>query len=207
MKRILLGLVLLVSGFTGYSQRIPPTYQSGPPTYHANDESPKKGFDLSKMYVGGSLGLGFGTGQFSIGANPEVGYSVTNWFDAGLMFNINYTSLNGNYYGGVDQKSFNYGVGAYGRVYPLPFLFLQVQPEENWVSYSFNGTGAPGNYTTNAFSFIGGVGYSQRVVGQSGYYIMLGMDLLRNPGSPYLDYYNTPLPIVRAGFTFYLGRH
>jgi hypothetical protein len=33
---------------------------------------------------------------------------------------------------------------------------------------------------------------------------MIGLDLMRDPNSPYRDYNNAAIPIIRAGFDFYL---
>jgi hypothetical protein len=202
IKRILFSLLLITGLSSAYAQSTPP------PTY-SDEEAPleKKGFKKDHLYLGGSLGLGFGSGQFSIGANPEVGYSLSQWLDAGIVFNINYSSLSGNsYYNntGISQYIFNYGAGAYLRAYPLRFLFLQIQPEINWVNYSYKGSYAPPSFTTHATSLIAGLGYSQRVIGQANFYTMLGFDLLQDTYSPYRDSYGNAFPIIRAGFTYYL---
>jgi len=41
-------------------------------------------------------------------------------------------------------------------------------------------------------------------VGQSSFYTMLGIDLLNETYSPYRDYNGAAIPIIRAGFNFYL---
>jgi hypothetical protein len=206
VKKVFLAALLFAGFNTSFSQRIPPTYgRQYPSTYSSpQQEDTIKGFKKENLYIGGSLGLGFASGQFSIGANPEVGYSVRQWLDLGLMVNLNYSSYNGNYYNlPYNTHVFNYGAGVYARAYPLKFLFVQLQPEENWTSYSYSNN-AQNSKTINALSLIGGIGYSQREIGRSGYYIMLGLDFLRNTGSPYLDITNSPIPIIRAGFNFYL---
>jgi len=203
MRRILMIVLIVTVGYSGFAQGPAPTFRS---VSHSSDDN-NNGFKKENLFLGGSLGLGFATGQFAVGANPEVGYSLTPFIDAGLVANVNYNTLSADYNGGVGQHTFNYGIGAFGRIYPVKFLFIQVQPEQNWVSYSFQpspGYTAPPSFTTNAFSLIGGIGYSQRVIGESGYFLMIGMDFLRNTGSPYLDYTNAPVPIIRAGFDFYL---
>lgn len=201
MKRIFIVALLLTIGYSAFSQRPAPTYRG---EGNSDNDNTTTGFKKENLFLGGSLGLGFASGQFAVGANPEIGYSLTPWLDAGIVANVNYNSISAEYNGGIGQHTFNYGAGVFGRIYPVRFLFVQVQPEQNWVSYSFqSGSGIP-SYTTNAFSLIGGIGYTQRIVGQSSYFLMLGMDFLRNPGSPYLDYTNAPVPIIRAGFDFYL---
>ena len=88
-------------------------------------EEKTSGFNPNHLFIGSSLMLGFSSGSFSVGANPEIGYSLTNWLDAGLGFNINYYSISGEYNYGVQQNSFNYGGGPFMRVYPIPFLVIE----------------------------------------------------------------------------------
>ena len=168
------------------------------------------GFRKDNIFIGGSISLGFGSGSFGIGATPEVGYSFSQWLDGGLVFNLNYNSqkydYNYDYLYDGKVSSFNYGAGVFLRAYPVHFLFLQIQPEQNWIvykdkSYIYN---VSGKTTVNATSLIGGVGYSQRIIGQSNFYTMLGIDLLNNINSPYRDAYGGAIPIIRAGFNFYL---
>ena len=47
------------------------------------DEGTGTGFRKQNLFVGGSLGLGFADNVFSIGVNPEVGYSLNRWLDVG----------------------------------------------------------------------------------------------------------------------------
>lgn len=158
------------------------------------------------LFLGGSLSAGFSSGTFAIGANPEIGYSLAEWLDVGLGLNIYYSTLDADYNYGIRQRSFNYGGGPFLRAYPVRFLFIQAQFEENWVHYNLKdeATGQTTEFTTSASSFIGGIGYTQRLIGQGSYYIMVGMDFLRDANSPYLENDKSVIPIVRAGFNFYL---
>jgi len=171
----------------------------------------KGGFKQENIFLGGSLSLGFGSGQLTIGGSPEIGYSFNQWFDAGLGLNIIYTSIASNtIYNPTNTKvrQLNYGGGPFIRVYPIHFLFIQGQFEQNWTKvkeiqdiYSYK-------QTVTASSLIAGLGYTQRVVGQGSYYFMIGLDLLKDPHSPYVAM-NTvgqlvAQPIIRAGINFYL---
>jgi hypothetical protein len=165
-----------------------------------------KGFKKENVFLGGAISLGFGSGSFAVGANPEIGYSVAKWLDAGLVFNINYYSQTYyNYDGSIAYKAanFNYGGGVFMRAYPLPFLFLQLQPEYNWTNYSYKDISIP-SQTYHAASLIGAIGYGQRIIGQGSYFFSIGLDLLTNKYSPYLDGYGHPYPIIRGGFDVYL---
>lgn len=182
-------------------------FAQGPtPTY--SDASQTKGFKKENIFIGGSLSVGFANNTFSVGGIPEVGYTVAQWLDAGIAINVNYSSQRADpyYNGNVRQRSFNYGAGAFVRLFPVNFLFVQLQPEENWIKYNFRdyNSGQTLTATTRSSSILGGIGYAQRIVGQSSFYTVLMIDLLRDPDSPYRDYNNYAYPVVRAGFNFYL---
>jgi len=175
-----------------------------------NNDYESKGFKKENVFLGGSISLGFGSGNFGVGANPEIGYSLSQWLDGGVVFNLNYNSQRYyDAYSGADigkVSSFNYGAGVFVRAYPVNFLFVQLQPEENWINYNTKdfSTNIHLKSKVNAASLIGGIGYSQRVVTQGSYFFMIGLDLLTNENSPYRDSYNHALPIIRGGFDVYL---
>ncbi len=195
MVCLALGLFVTVLAF---SQQVPQTYE---------EPEPETGFDKSKLFLGGSVALGFSSGSFNVGANPEIGYSVTNWLDVGMGFNLNYLSINADYNYGVTQHSFNYGFGPFLRAYPINFLFVQAQLEQNWIHYkNIIPGGQTTEFTTNAPSVLLGIGYSQRIVGQASYYTALLFDVNDNPNSPYRDGYNHAIPILRFGFNIYLNK-
>jgi hypothetical protein len=169
-------------------------------------EAPGKGFQKDHLFIGSGLALGIGSGTFNVGANPEVGYSIAKWLDAGLGFNLNYYSISGDYNYGIKQTSFNYGGGPFLRIYPFPFLFIQGLYEHNWIDYTlkYETTGQTDKFTTTSNSILAGIGYSQRVVGQMNFYTVLLFDLGNDANSPYKDSYGSSYPILRAGFNFYL---
>lgn len=175
-----------------------------------SDEGPGTGFRKENLFLGGSLGLGFGSYDFNVGVSPELGYSLNNWLDAGVLVNFNYNSIRAdpglNYNNNTRYRNFNYGGGVFARAYPLPFLFFTAQPEFNWVSSNQKdmSSGESFNYSANAPSLLLGIGYGQRVVGQGSFYIALMFDAISNVNSPYNDVNGHPLPVVRAGFDFYL---
>ncbi len=195
-------MVLLISNL--FAQRNPP------PTYSdSKDGSTDVGND--RVFVGGSIAAGFASYTFNVGANPEVGYSIAEWLDAGMVFNINYTSQRADPYYIYNQntryRAFNYGAGVFARIYPVRFLFVQLQPEQNWIHYSAKDydNNLSSSSTVSASSFIAGIGYTQRTVGEGSYFFMIGLDLLNNLNSPYRDSYShANIPIIRAGFDFYL---
>jgi hypothetical protein len=199
MKKLLFAVCLLMGIAHLSAQGIPPTYESG-------GSSSGEGFQTNNIFLGGSLSLGFGSNYLNLGANPEIGYSFSEWIDAGLVFNINYTS-NKWYSGNLEtkQNTFNYGAGAFTRLYPIRNFFLQLQPEYNWSSTTYKTAGYPNEkFSTGAPSILAGVGYGQRVIGQTSYYIALLFDVNKDQNSPYRNYDGSFIPILRAGFNFYL---
>lgn len=174
------------------------------------DEGDGTGFRKQNLFIGGSLGLGFAADQFSVGVNPEVGYSLNRWLDAGVVVNFNYNSISadpsGYYNPDVSEREFIYGGGLFGRAFVLPFLFLTAQPEFNWThdtqKYEANG-GATYVLNVNAPSLLVGIGYGRRTIGEGTFYFALMFDVLGNSNSPYNDVYGHPLPVIRAGFDLF----
>lgn len=181
----------------------------------AQNNNEGAGFKKENIFIGGSLNLGLATGYFAIGGTPEIGYSFNEWLDGGLAFNINYTSQKSfSLYNDVIGKysAFNYGAGAFFRVYPIQNFFLQGQLENNFITYKSSDyfSGLTGKNTVNATSFLAGIGYGQRQIGQGSFYTVILIDLLTDPNSPYrLTSYSgassTVIPIIRGGFNFYLS--
>ena len=132
MKKIFLCLLILISVKVLNAQD----------NYDDNNNVQDKGFKKENVFLGGSISLGFGSGSFGVGANPEIGYSFSQWLDGGVIFNVNYNSqklyvanASGYQYAGK-ASSFNYGGGVFLRAYPINFLFVQLQPEQNWITYN-----------------------------------------------------------------------
>lgn len=171
------------------------------------DENKGK-FKRENVFFGSSLNLSLGNRFFNIGINPELGYSVTKWLDAGVALNINYFSQNASEFSSYRFRNFNYGAGTFLRVWPVNFLHLQVQPEYNWISSSRKEviSGQTDKFKLNAGSLLVGIGYGSRMVGSQYSYVTLMIDVLQNINSPYRDQFNDPLPVFRAGFGMYLNR-
>lgn len=203
IKRILAVAFFWATGLAVFAQERMPQRVN---TY--TDQGSGTGFLQENLFVGGSLALGFGSYNFNAGVSPEIGYSLNQWLDAGVVLNFNYNSERADLYynNNTRTRTFNYGGGVFGRAYVLPFLFLTAQPEFNWVSANLKQMdyGDTYHYSANAGSLLLGAGYGQRVVGQSSFYIALMFDVLGNVNSPYNDQYGHPLPVIRGGFNFYL---
>ena len=173
------------------------------------EEEKSHKFRRDNIFIGGAVGLGASSGGFSLGANPEIGYTVAQWLDAGISTNFNYNSFSAEYNGGIRQRSFNYGGGAFVRLYPIRNVFLQVLPEYNFINTSFKDLrsgyiGDEYKVKQEAPSLLLGIGYTTREVGRSSFYTAIMFDAGNNVNSPYIGYLGSKLPILRTGFNFYL---
>lgn len=171
-------------------------------------EEPKKGFKKENIFLGASLGgIGIGSNTFTIGGSPEFGYTIAKWLDAGIPINISYSSVRASANFGVRVRSLSLGTGGFVRLYPVRFLFVQAQPEYNWTKYTSKDVNSNISATTReeAGSFLAGIGYANRVVGRSNFYLVLMMDFMRDPDSPYRDQLNDAVPVFRTGFNIYLN--
>jgi len=184
----------------------------------AQDEGPEeKGFKKENLFTGGSVTVSFFNGQTILGANPILGYKLADWVDAGLAFNYVYSSTRD--YIEYDDKLRQtvFGPGVFTRLYPISFLFVQAQYEQNFSKVKY--TPAPGSTSygssssnENAGSLLLGGGFaSGRQPGSTSFfYISVLFDVLKNEHSPYVDLSYNPanpsakprvdmVPIVRAG--------
>ncbi|MEO5997215.1 MAG: hypothetical protein ABIN89_10760 [Chitinophagaceae bacterium] len=95
----------------------------------------KKGFDKSKLFIGGNLGASFG--DYSLAnISPQLGYRFNDYLAAGVGINFLYSSIKYRYSDGSLDSKTSYGVtglNVFGRVYPIKYILLQAQPELNYV--------------------------------------------------------------------------
>ncbi len=169
--------------------------------------------EYKRLFAGGSVVLGFAGGtnsQFTIGANPEIGYSLSKNFDAGICFNTIYSSLR--YFDGwsdVKQNTFNFGFGLFTRLHISQQFFIQLQPELNTIKYKQTVEQNP-NYINegklNSTSILAGIGYGTRIVGQTNFFTVILVDLRRELYSPYRSQNGDIVPVIRGGFNFYFGK-
>jgi len=173
----------------------------------SNESNPEKGkFKQENIFLGTGLNLGFGNRSFNVGVNPEIGYSITKWLDAGLAFNLNYLSQNTTAFSSIKYQNLSYGAGTFLRIWPLSFFHIQIQPETNWINSTQSDVVYNNSikYNYNATSLLVGIGYGSHFIGNSYSFITLMMDVLQNQNSPYRDQFNDPIPVFRAGFGMYL---
>lgn len=181
-----------------------------------DEEAPEKGFKKENLFTGGSITLSFFNGQTIVGANPFFGYKLTDWFDAGVSLNFLYSGARDYYEYNDKLKQTVIGPGVFARLYPVSFLFLQGQVEQNFSNFKYEPAQGSVSYTNyserlNATSLLVGGGFaSGRQKGSTSFfYISVLFDVLKNENSPYVDVTYNPadptqnrvdiIPIVRAG--------
>ena len=202
MKKILISLSLTALTVYSFGQE-------------EGDEEKGK-FKKENLFIGGGIGLGLGGWNqgFNVGVNPEFGYSVAPWLDAGISTNVNYFSFRAQVNNGIRQRSLNLGVGAFTRLYPIRGFFIQALPEYNWITtnlknMNFGGTGETYKIKQEAPSLLLGVGYGTRNIGHSNFYTAIMFDVGDNSASPYIGSLGSrrfKLPVLRTGFNIYLGQ-
>lgn len=191
MKKLILSFMLSAVVVSLYAQE--------------EEEEEKGGWKKDHLFIGTSLNLGFSNG-FIIGLNPEIGYSINKFIDAGISTNFNYVTQR---YQNIDA-SLRYmaiGGGPFVRVWPVRMIFIGGQYEYNSIKLSEK-VGGTVTYRENhtASSLLVGAGYGNRMIGESQFYTSIMIDALKDEYSPYRDQYGRVLPVFRTGFIFYLGR-
>ena len=139
-----------------------------------------------------------------MGASPVFGYSLTNWADAGIVVNYNYTSYRDyNYVLNDKVRQSVYGGGAFLKLYPVRFLFVQAQGEHNFIRQKFiPNAGVTQKYKDDVTSFLVGGGYTSGREGRGGqpfFYLAVLFDVTGNINSPYTDNLGRTIPIIRGG--------
>jgi hypothetical protein len=166
-----------------------------------------KGFDKSNLFTGGNVTLAFGYSYTDLGLSPHFGYSINKWLDVAANANLNYVSQRDNYQPGDKIRQTTYGPGAFVRIFPINFLYAQIQYEHNFTSQKYIPvSGSTEKIQLDANSLLLGIGYTSGRSSEENtyYYFSVMFDVLGVRGSPYLDYLQRSLPIVKAGFNIAL---
>jgi hypothetical protein len=151
----------------------------------AQDSEGSSGFDKSKLFVGGTFGMAFGYATI-INVSPLVGYHFSPTLAAGVGLNYSYY----NYDDGIFTSKQTYaGMSVFGRVYPIQQVFLQVQPELNymWASQTPDAGQNFVPYKINQFvpSLLMGGGAAIPTGPNGAITISIMYDVLQNLWSPY----------------------
>lgn len=178
MNRFILFSILLFFTHTSFGQ--------------AREEKPKSPF-WDKVYVGGNIGVQFGTVTV-VNLSPIVGYQITPKISAGIGITYQYYSI----------RTYNYETHMYGgrlfaRYQPLSFLFLHAEAEAmNW---NCPRTDINGDFTTERLwspGLLAGGGFSQPIGGGASSIFIMGLyNFLYNDCSPYASPF-----VLRIGANF-----
>jgi hypothetical protein len=169
-----------------------------------NKEEEKGGWKSDHLFIGTGINLGFSNG-FIIGLNPEVGYSINKVMDAGIATNVTYITQRSQF-ANSSVRYLAIGGGPFVRIWPVRMIFIGGQYEYNSISLTEKTNGViTGKSKTKASSLLLGLGYGNRVIGQSQFYTSIMIDALNDINSPYRDQFGRVLPVFRTGFIFYLG--
>ncbi|WP_152616727.1 hypothetical protein [Flavihumibacter solisilvae] len=159
-------------------------------------DEPKKGFDRSRLFVGGNFGLSFGNYTL-VNLSPQVGYRFNNYLAAGIGINGQYTQIKHEDINGNTAARENYGVAGlniFGRFYPIQQAFILVQPELNyiWGSYKYYDPEIKSSLNAKILpSLLVGAGGVLPMGGAGGLLVMVQYDVLHktgngyDPGTPY----------------------
>jgi hypothetical protein len=152
------------------------------------EREPKQGFDKSKLFFGGNFGLGFGGNSTLVNVSPQIGYRFNPYLAAGAGVTFLYSSYRYRYYNPEYKENYGVaGLNVFGRVYPIEYLFLQIQPEMNynWGKFKFY-DGSPDQKLKGKIvpSLLGGAG-AAIPAGGGAFIVMVQYDLLQNTRSPY----------------------
>lgn len=204
MKFIPMLLLTLVFSFSSYAQK------------EENADEEKGGVKKENLFTGGSVTVSFSNNITTLGANPIFGYSISKWLDAGFVANFIYASnrhvvyitpSNQYYYSDDKLRMTVFGPGAFIKVYPVNFLFLQAQGEINFIRQKLiYSDGSPSEkFNSSAPSLLVGGGYCNGRYGRGNlfYYVSVLFDVAKDKNSPYVEQTVTGsvniLPIYRAG--------
>lgn len=175
----------------------------------AQDKNEKqKGFDPTNLFTGGSVSFSLSGGYyhyFLAGLHPHFGYTISKWIDVAGVVNFEYQSQNDGY--NNKYRNTTYGIGAFTRIYPVRFLFIQAEPEYNFITQKYiPASGASQKATVNATSLLLGGGFTTSRSGKNTFtYLSVLVDVAKNINSPYVDGYGNMVPIIRAGINIGLN--
>lgn len=164
----------------------------------------------SNLFTGGSISLGFSGGSYStflFGLHPHLGYKLAKWIDVAGVVNFEYQSQRDPF--NEKLRNTTYGIGAFTRIYPVHFLFIQAEPEINFITQKYIPSTGGNTFkrTVNAPSLLLGGGYiPSRSDNNTFTYLSILFDVLKNENSPYVDGYGNILPVIRAGVNIGLNK-
>ena len=176
-----------------------------------SEEESHSFFKKENVFTGGTVNAQFGNQITALGLSPYIGYSFNKFVDFAISPGINYQSQRDYYNLGDKLRLTTYGPGAFVRLFPVKFLFIQGQYEFNFLRTRYIPLGATGSaietYKYDAHSFLlgGGISGGKNFPFQKSYYYFSVLwDIANAPYSPYKDNLNRSVPIFRAGYNIAL---
>ena len=209
MKNLILILLLFTGIFTSSAQEV---YSSSGKTGYYKKMKKQKGYDPSKLVIGGGLNAGFSSGEVSVGISPFIGYRFADNFLAGVGLGYQYYK----YLFFSDQNYNNYYAtenivypSVWARYFVWKNIFADATLEYDFISQVVPIDDNPGsaNYgilmpTKSTFAvpcLLMGVGYKWSLGGRVSFFLEGMYDVLQQPNSPYVGQF-IPRAGVSAGF-------
>lgn len=187
----LFGLILTLNGFGQYDIND-----------IKNDSTSASNFSWFKLkqriYVGGEVGLSFGTNSSYIHLSPIVGYDITEKLSAGFLGMYQLWHFKDFY-----DNSFNYhsyGGGIFTRFRPIPQIITQLEFD----LFNTNDFASGTLDRVNVPAFMLGLGYANDFGNGAYYQIMLMYDFINDPNMP-LPPLLFPQLHLKMGFIWHLG--
>ncbi len=187
LRSILLVFCINLASLLSYSQDYKPMPDTPKPP--ANEDPPGKKFDWSKVYVGGGMGMQFGSYTY-VDVSPVFGYRFDKELSAGFGISYQFLSIRNPKF-----SSHTYGGGPFARYIITKNLFAHI--EYQILNSEFYLVDRSGNIVSRFredvhYPLIGG-GFQQPIGGNSFLVMMVLYNLNESSYSIY------PNPIYRLG--------
>ena len=179
---------------------------SGRPEYAKKKQKKQKGYDPSRLIVGGGLVAAFGTGYADVGVSPIVGYRFTDHFSAGVGLGYEFQKNTVELYDQNTQTYNPYNATAsiispsiWSRYFVYRNIFLTGIFEYdllyiNQPTYDINTNIVNQSFGETAPCLLLGGGIRQPLGGRVSVIAEILYDVLQQPYSPYLGE-----PVVHFG--------
>jgi len=210
MKRLIVLLALLPAFIAGFAQE---TYNSSGSQsyYYKKTHKSKRGYDPSKLIIGGNITLSYGTDAYVYGIAPMVGYQFGRNFSAGISLGYQNSGYNITFvdqYGNTDQTQKTtesiINPGIWGRYFFYRSMYAIANFEYDLIGYKeadqyFDQFGnsistVNTNLNVTAPCLLLGIGVREKIGGRFGVYMELMYDVLQQQYSPYFG-----IPTMRGG--------
>lgn len=184
MHKVFLIIIILFSSIQYYTQNDTIQVDYFSKKKQNQEKTPFK----DKLFFNGGITANFGS-YTVLGANPSVGYKITDNFSAGLGGSIFYSKVNG-----FKPYTF-YGGNVFSKYIIFESLYLQTEYHMMNVENTITGVATPlGERLTIPMWYIGG-GYRQKIGNNTFAFLQVMWDVIDRPESPYIN------PNIGGGFS------